>query len=398
MELISLQALLFVAAAALLVALPQPTTSRRALLLVANTAFLYLFDPLAPLLFLSVSVAGFFVARLAARGVGGVTLFLLCLPLLVPLVLPKLPMFGTGKAATMGDVGGARLVFFIGASYFTLRTLHFIIDARRHGVQHMGLFDFLVYNSFFPTIVAGPVERADHWNKTYEKLGKPDAEDIRVGFTRIFTGLLKKVVLGGLALQWASPLTGFDMASADLSVSTAWSAVYAITIYAWLDFAGYSDLAIGVGRLMGIKLAENFENPLMRTSVAEFWRGWHMSLSFWIRDYLFAPLAGRSRSAVRSHLAVMGSMTLCGLWHGPTAVWALWGFAHGVGLSVHRAWTSQLRKNFRLKKRLERSPVARVVAILLTFHFVSLTFMLVAIDTTRLGPSLGYLAVLFGMG
>jgi alginate O-acetyltransferase complex protein AlgI len=399
LDLISTQALLFVAAVVAVLAVPQPAVSRRALLLVANFAFLYLFDPLAPALFLGVSLAAYFVARLAARGVHGVTLFMLCVPLLAPLFLPKLPIFsGAGETASVGNVVGVRLAFFIGASYFTLRALHCVLDARRKGELHLGLFDFLVYNSFFPTMVAGPIERADHFKQTYDKLGRPDAEDIREGFTRLFTGLLKKVVLGGIALSWAEPITNFAQSQGGLSAGSAWIALYAIALYAWFDFAGYSDMAIGVGRLMGIRLAENFENPYMRTSIAEFWRGWHISLSFWIRDYLFIPMAGRSASAWRPHLAALGSMTLCGLWHGPNLGWGLWGLMHGLGLSVHQAWSARLRKNFRLKKRLANSRIARVLAILLTFHFVALTWTLVSIDTTRIGPTLDYLAVLFGLG
>lgn len=398
MDLISTQALLFVAAVIVVLALPQPAVSRRALLLLANAAFLYLFDPAAPLLFLGVSLVAFFVARLAARGVKGVTLFFLCVPLLVPLFLPKLPMFtGGGESTAVGNVVGVRLAFFIGASYFTLRALHCVLDARRNGELHLGLFDFLVYNSFFPTMVAGPIERADHFKKTYDKLGRPDAEDIRIGFTRLFIGLLKKVVLGGIALQWAEPITSFVATGTGLSAGAAWVALYAIAFYAWFDFAGYSDMAIGVGRLMGIKLAENFDNPYMRTSIAEFWRGWHLSLSFWIRDYLFVPMSGRSKSVLRPHLAALGSMTLCGLWHAPNLGWGLWGLAHGLGLSVHQAWTTKLRKNFKLKKRLAGSRVVRVVSILLTFHFVALTWTLVSIDATRIGPTLDYLAVLFGL-
>ena len=410
MELIGLHAALFVGAAVALVALPWPGPGRRLLLLLANFAFLWSFDPLAPAIFLAVSLLGWFAARRAAAGASLGELLLLGAPLLLPLFLPKLPgLFGGeagagaggGAAGGVANVVGARMAMFIGASYFTLRALHVVLDARRTKIVHLGLFDFLVYNSFFPTTVAGPIERADHFKQSYARLGRPSREDLAAGVVRLFQGLLKKVVLGGIALAWAAPITGFasaDSALAPQSAGAAWVALYAIALYAYFDFAGYSDMAIGVARLMGLRLAENFDNPYLRPSISEFWRGWHLSLSFWIRDYLFLPWSGRTASTLRPHLAALGSMTLCGLWHAPNPGWALWGLAHGAGLSVHQAWTVWLRKRFALKKKLAGSLPVRVLATALTFHFVALTWVFVAIDPWRVGASLRYLGVLFGNG
>ncbi|MGQ0552882.1 MAG: MBOAT family O-acyltransferase [Planctomycetota bacterium] len=418
MDLITLEVAGFVLAAALLCALPLPFAVRRLILLAANAVFLAWFHPLAPLVFLVTSLWAHVAATQAARapqgGRGSVRVALLCLPLLLPLFLPKIPfladglaragelLLGAGAAATTDSVGlsnvvGARLAFLIGASYFTLRSLHLVLDARRKQVLHLGLLDFLVYNSFFPMLVAGPIERADHFRETYARLGRPEASDLRAAVARIFQGLLKKVVLGGLARQWAAPIAGFSLDGTAPATGEAWLALYAIALYAWFDFAGYSDLAIGAARLFGLRLAENFDNPYLRPSIAEFWRGWHLSLSFWIRDYLFLPLCGRSASPLRPHFAALASMTLCGLWHAPNLGWALWGLAHGLGLSVHQAWSVWLRRRFALKKRLAHSLAFRVLATLLTFHFVALTWTLVSIDPTRLAPTLGYLRVLFGL-
>jgi alginate O-acetyltransferase complex protein AlgI len=408
-DLISVEAVLFVGAVVLALLLPLPATARRTLLLLANGAFLYLFHPLAPVLFLAVSLLGWYAARLAAGGASRARVVITSAPLLLPLFLPKLSWFsglsGSGAAAaagaeSVGNVVGSRLAYFIGASYFTLRALHCIIDARRQRRLHFGLFDFLVYNSFFPTIVSGPIERADHFAQSFGRLGHPSREDVQAGFRRLFTGLLKKVVLGSIALKWAGPITGFGQpmpGNAVLHWWQAWVALYAIALYAYFDFAGYSDLALGVANFMGLRLAENFDNPYLRPSIAEFWRGWHLSLSFWIRDYLFIPMCGRSKSALRPHLAALGSMTLCGLWHAPNIGWACWGFAHGAGLSVHQAWTVWLRKHFAWKRRLAQSLVVRVVATLLTFHFVALTWTLVSIDPHSLAPTWAYLRVLVGL-
>jgi alginate O-acetyltransferase complex protein AlgI len=321
-DLISLTACAFVAAALAATALPPSPIWRRAALLVFNLAFLASFHPLAPLVFAAAALLGFAAARRAASGAALPLVVLLCAPLVLLLFVPKLVDFGTVGAA--GNVLGSRALLFIGASYFTMRALHFVIDARRKRVLPLGLFDYLVWNSFFPTIVAGPIERAQHFAATYARLGRASGADWAEGARRIFFGLLKRVVLGHLAFAWARPMATFDAGTA-LTWSEAWLALYAMVLYAYFDFAGYSDLAIGSARLFGIRLAENFDNPYLRASISGFWQGWHISLSTWIRDYLFLPMCGRSQSAVRPHLAALGSMALCGLWHAPQWGWIVCG-------------------------------------------------------------------------
>lgn len=394
MDPLSLHAVLFVAAVAVLLRLPLAVRARRTLLLVANAAFLYLFHPLAPLVCAAASTLAYGAAALAARGPHRVASAAIAAPLVALLFLPKL-WWLAGDGDGIGNAVGSRAALFIGASYFTLRALSFLIDVRRSGRLHLGYVDFLVYNSFFPTIIAGPIERADHFAKTYERLGRADRADLRAGISRIFLGLLKKAVLGSILLSWAAPLQSFADGQTSLTTGDAWISLYAWVLYTYVDFAGYSDLALGVARLLGIRLAENFDNPLLRNSIAEFWRGWHISLSFWIRDYLFLPLCGKSRSSLRPHLAALASMTLCGLWHAPNAGWALWGLAHGAGLSLHQAWTLWLRNRFRLKLRLQRSPVFRVVATVVTFHFVAGTWIL-TLGGNDLRVVLRYLAALSG--
>ncbi len=411
MELISFQALAFVLAGALALGALPAGAARKAGLLSLNLVFLASFDARALLVFGLTALIGFGAARLAAGGASRALVTAAALPLLVPLFLPKLdfgsllPGLGLADAALaveaadggLGNVLGSRLVLFIGASYFTLRALHFVIDAFRRRALPLGFFDYLIWNSFFPTIVAGPIERADHFAKTYGKLGRPDRGDLEAAAIRIFHGLLKQVVLAPIALAWAHPIANFSSDVA-LGAGDAWLALYAICLYAYFDFAGYSDLAIGAARLYGIRLAENFDNPYLRPSIAEFWRGWHLSLSYWIRDYLFLPMCGRSRSLLRPHVAALASMTLCGLWHAPQRGWILWGLAHGIGLSAHQAWTLFLRKRFALKKKLGRSRAFHVAAVVLTFHFVALTWVLISIDATDLRPAGAYFARLFGFG
>jgi D-alanyl-lipoteichoic acid acyltransferase DltB (MBOAT superfamily) len=396
MDLISLEAAALTAIAVVSCALAQRTEQRRACLLAVNVLFLASFSAWAPLVCAGTSLVAWGAARLAARGARRGWVVLASAPLLAPLFLPKLPWFsGGGAEGEIGNVLGSRLALFVGASYYSLRALHFVIEARRRRALLLSFHDFLVWNSFFPTIVAGPIERADHFARSFAR--RADAGDVRAGLTRIFQGLLKKVVLGSLLIRWAQPISTFGAEGVpEPGVGQAWIALYAICLYAYVDFAGYSDLAIGAARLMGIRLAENFDNPYLRPSISEFWQGWHLSLSFWIRDYLFLPLCGRSRSALRPHAAALVSMGLCGLWHAPTAGWLLWGLLHGLGLSVHQGWTLWMRRHFALKKRLAASPLYRGVCVAATFHFVAFTWVWIAIDAERFGPALRYLSLLLG--
>lgn len=397
MELLSVHAVLFIAAAAVAAAMPLPLVARKALLLIANAAFLWTFHPLAPVVFLATSLLGFVAARLGAAGASPAVFALGAAPLLVPLFLPKLGwLWSAAGGSEVANAVGSRAAMFIGASYFTLRALSFAFDARRRGQLTFGLFDYLTWNSFFPTIVSGPIERADHFDETFARLGRPSADDLVQAVVRIFIGLFKYRVLGSIARAWADPVFQFASGHGAPPTAQAWIAIYAWLLYTWCDFAGYSDMAIGVARLFGIRLAENFDNPFWKPSISDFWRGWHLSLSFWIRDYLFVPLAGRSASPWRPHAAALASMTLCGLWHQPNAGWALWGLTHGVGLSVHQAWTTRLRKNFALKKKLAKSLGWRLLGIFLTFNFVAFSWTLV-IDPLHPTTAVRWWKVLLGL-
>ncbi len=400
MDVISYPAAAFLAAAVVLLALPTGRTIRLALLVAANLGFLGLCDRLAPAVFLAVSLAAFGLAHLGARGLGSFSFGLLALPIAALLFVPKTGLLGSAPGAE--SLAGFAAAFArapaytIGASYFTLRALHFAIDARREGRVPIPLLEMLAWNGFFPTLLAGPIERAPHFAESFPTLGRPSLHDVLDGIARIFVGLVKKVVLSEIALRWAQPLLDFEQGVVP-SVGVAWLALYAFGLYFYFDFAGYSDLALGAGRLCGIRLAENFDNPYLRPNISEFWRTWHISLSTWIRDYVFLPLCGRSSSPWRPRFASVAAMVLCGLWHGPTIGWAVWGLFHGVALAVHQSWTAWLRRHFAWKRRLASSRLTTLVATLVTFHFLALAWTWTAYATTGLSTSLRYLALLAGL-
>lgn len=398
MDVLSLRAASFLAAAVLLLRLPSPPRVKMALLAAANLAFLALADPGAPLLFLAVTSGAWVLARQAARGTAPVLFATATIPFAALLLLPKSGVFGVNEAASA--LGGFAANFarapalFIGTSYFTLRALQFVIDARREGKPSLGFLEMLAWNGFFPTIVAGPIERSQHFAMSLPFLGRPSIDDALEGTWRIFLGLLKKVVLSQIAYAWAAPLLDFERGVVPERLEAV-LALYAFGFYFYFDFSGYSDLAIGAGRFCGIRIAENFDNPMLRPNISEFWRTWHVSLSTWIRDYLFLPMCGRSTNPWRARGASIVSMTLCGLWHGPTLGWVLWGVLHGSALAIHQSWVGFLRRRFRLKQRLAKSKIAFAAAVALQLNFLSLTWIFTAYAHSAVTLPLRYLRIVF---
>jgi D-alanyl-lipoteichoic acid acyltransferase DltB (MBOAT superfamily) len=353
---------------------------------------------LAPAIFLAVTTFAWLLARVAARGMGGMVALVATLPLVSLLFLPKLGVFGVSSAVS-GLSGFAAAfakapAFFVGCSYFTLRALQLVFDARREGRVDTNYLETVAWNGFFPTIVAGPIERSQHFRESLATLGRPQPWDFVEGSWRIFVGLLKKVVLSQLAFAWAQPLLDFESGRIPTQAS-AWAALYAFGFYFYFDFSGYSDLAIGAGRFCGIRLAENFDQPMFRPSISEFWRTWHISLSTWIRDYVFLPLCGKTTNPWRPRAASVGSMILCGFWHGPTLGWGIWGLFHGLALAIHQSWVSFLRRHFRWKQRLAKSWTARALATIVTFNFLAFAWVWTAYATRGPETTLRYLRLLF---
>lgn len=407
MDVISLRAAGFLALAVVLLAIPAPRTARLVLLTIANLAFLALLHPGAPAVFAAVTLAAYVGAKIAASANATkengtfsprnitVTIFSLLIGSL--LFLPKTGIFGGASGAASGFAANFAKspAYFAGASYFTLRALQFMFDARREGIVHFNILELFAWNGFFPTILAGPIERSQHFEQSLQNLGRPSFADIQDGVWRIYLGLLKKLVLSQIFFTWAQPLVDFERHIVP-TTGEAWLSLYSFGLYFYFDFSGYSDLALGAGRFCGIRLAENFDNPYLRPNISEFWRTWHISLSSWIRDYVFLPLCGKGGSPRRAHVASVVSMVLCGLWHGPTAGWALWGVLHGAALSIHQSWTAWLRKHFKWKQKLAKSKTAKIVAIVFTFHFLAVAWTWTAYASTGVGTTWRFLLLLFG--
>lgn len=278
--------------------------------------------------------------------------------------------FGMGLAAHA--LPGTDMLFPVGLSFYTFQGLSYAVDHYRNPDEPPRAFvDVLLFVSFFPTIMAGPILRARQFlpqlgHRTWE------SRDVQEGFALILSGLFKKVVIASYLSEHI--VRGVFESPEFYSSWAVLAAVYAYSIQIFCDFSGYSDMAVGVGRLMGFRLPENFRSPYLSLNVQDFWRRWHITLSLWLRDYLYIPLGGSRRG--NRYLNLIVTMALGGLWHGSHLRFLIWGVMHGVGLAAVHAF-HQLKP--RLWPRPVENPALRwcgmAAAWLLTFHFVSLLWI-----------------------
>ncbi|MDT3441295.1 MULTISPECIES: MBOAT family protein [unclassified Pseudofrankia] len=247
----------------------------------------------------------------------------------------------------------------IGISFFTFQALSYVIDVWRGDTRPAKLIDFAVYEAFFPHLVAGPIVRAREF---IPQLASP-RDRAAVPATRavflICGGLVKKVVLADLlARRLVDPV--FDTPGQHSSIEVL-AAIYGYAVQIYCDFSAYSDIAIGIALLLGFRFPDNFDRPYAATSLREFWRRWHLTLSRWLRDYVYVPLGGSRRGPRRTQLNLLVTMVLGGLWHGAAWTFVCWGAAHGAGLAAERSFARR-----RARPRGHRGPRRPGVALVPT--------------------------------
>ncbi|HBA84294.1 MAG TPA: membrane-bound O-acyltransferase family protein [Verrucomicrobia bacterium] len=237
----------------------------------------------------------------------------------------------------------------VGISFYTFQTMSYAIEVYRRQIKaDRDFVSFALFVSFFPQLVAGPIERASHLLPQLMVRQKVTMDDISYGLTRILFGLFRKLVI---ADRFAIMTDHVFAAPDSYSTFTVWLGVLCFGIQIYHDFAGYSDIAIGSARLFGINIMENFRRPMLSKSLADFWNRWHISLTSWFRDYLFTPLGGFRRGGVRAIVNGSIVLTVCGLWHGASWHFVLWGVYHAVLMSLYYIWKFvQKRMGWRRKK------------------------------------------------
>ncbi len=222
----------------------------------------------------------------------------------------------------------------IGISFFTFQAVSYIVDIyRREAQPQRSLVDLGLYISMFPQLIAGPIVR---YNTIAAELAarRVDLATCAYGIRRFIFGLSKKVLLANPLGEVADTI--FALPAAELSPSLAWLGALCYTLQIYFDFSGYSDMAIGLGRIFGFHFLENFNYPYISRSIREFWRRWHISLATWLRDYLYIPLGGNRRGRLRTSFNLLLVFFLCGLWHGASWTFVCWGLFHGFFLIVER--------------------------------------------------------------
>ncbi len=222
----------------------------------------------------------------------------------------------------------------IGISFFTFQKISYIVDVYRRHTQPLANFiDFALYVAMFPQLVAGPIVRyKDIWDQL--RLRTESWENVYAGALRFCWGLAKKVLIADACGEVADVAFGLDLA--ELDTKTAWLGALAYTFQIYFDFSAYSDMAIGLARIFGFHLLENFNRPYAARSITDFWHRWHISLSRWFRDYLYIPLGGNRKSKGRTYVHLITVFTLCGLWHGANWTFVCWGLYHGIFLIAER--------------------------------------------------------------
>ena len=294
---------------------------------------------------------------------------------------------------------------WLGFSFVAFRLIHTMRDRQSGILPTLSFREYLTYIIFFPSYTAGPIDRAERFVSDFRSLPNLvaiDSSRFIDGSRRIFIGLFKKFVVAD-AISRGLVLTSENAAQTESSF-WLWVLLYGYSIRIYFDFAGYTDIAIGIGILFGIRLPENFDRPYLKTNIAAFWKSWHITLSNWVRYYIFTPLSRwllrRSRrpsTTVIVLVAQVSTMVVIGLWHGVTWNFLIWGMWHGFGLFVHKIWSDHTRPWYRrLADHSRRKRAWTYFTWFITFNFVVLGWVWFALPTIEL--SLQTFEKLFGFG
>jgi alginate O-acetyltransferase complex protein AlgI len=261
------------------------------------------------------------------------------------------------------------IVLPLAISFFTFLQIAYLVDAYRGETEEYHFTDYLLFVTFFPHLIAGPLVHHKEMMPQFGRKRSGRSLDLSIGLTILALGLFKKVVLADNLALSASPI--FDLAASGVRPPTfgeAWAGALSYTLQLYFDFSGYSDMAIGSARLFGIRFPLNFHSPYKSLSVVDFWRRWHMTLSRFLRDYLYFPLGGNRKGKARRYVNLMLTMVLGGIWHGAGFAFLLWGFLHGFYLCLNHGWAA-----FRKKRNM--APLPRPLAIALTFLAVLIAWV-----------------------
>jgi D-alanyl-lipoteichoic acid acyltransferase DltB (MBOAT superfamily) len=348
------------------------------------------------------ALLAFLAARFTAPGKTALTLaFLLVLLIFVFLKVPSLSLQASLFLRSLNEqsltTASALDIRWLGFSYIAFRLLHTLRDRQSGRLPPVSLAEYVTYVVFFPALSAGPIDRLERFVGDLRRPPVRAAADWGEAGKRLLLGMFKKFALADTLALIA--MNGTNALQVQAS-GWAWVLLYAYSFQLYFDFSGYTDIAIGLGRLLGFKLPENFNAPYLKPNLTQFWNNWHMTLTQWFRAYFFNPVTRALRSAKKPlsipliiFITQLATMVLIGLWHGVTWNFVLWGLWQGLGLFFHNRWSERTRARFAaLSPRWQK--LLNLGGVLLTFHFVSLSWVLFALPD--LAASLRFFQTLFG--
>ncbi len=274
-----------------------------------------------------------------------------------------------------------KLALPIGISFYTFQAMSYLIDVyRRDSKGQKNVLTFAVYITMFPQLIAGPIVR---YQDIEDQLNgrTPDTDDFREGIPMFVKGLFKKVVLANVIGSLHTQILAMGMSN--ISAMTAWLGALAYTLQIFNDFSGYSDMAIGLGRMLGFEFPKNFDRPYASGSVTEFWRRWHISLGTWFREYVYIPLGGNRKGAKRQILNLLIVWALTGLWHGASWNFVIWGLYYGILLIFEKFIYVHLQKR-----------LPKVLNVIITFIVVIIGW--VFFFSNNMTEAMSYLKAMFG--
>ena len=356
---------------------------RNVVLLLASLLFYSWGEPRFLLLMLAATLAAYCGGLLMERSTAHKRLILIVTVVLLVgnlFVFKYLNFFSENLSALFGWSALPKLTLPIGISFYTFQILSYVIDLYRGEIRvQRNYFYLLLYVSFFPQLIAGPIVRYSDI-AVQLKTREHSISEAASGARRFILGLAKKILLANLLGELVSSFR----ASADLSVLYYWLGAIAFTLQIYYDFSGYSDMAIGLGRIFGFRFPENFQYPYLSGSITEFWRRWHISLGSWFRDYLYIPLGGNRKGSARQLLNILLVWLATGLWHGAAWNFVLWGLLYAVLLTAEKLF---------VLRGLQKLHVLNHVYVLL---FVTLGFVL--FDASSVQDAAQSIRAMFGGG
>lgn len=288
------------------------------------------------------------------------------LGILIPLGALALFKYANFFAASFASVFGMdyttlSMILPLGISFYVFSAIGYVIDVRRGNIEHESLCDTALYLSFFPKITSGPVQKSGDFFLQIHSPRSVGWDTFAPGIQIFMFGLFKKIVLADHLSVFVNQVYATPMAFGSLTVFAA-AVAYSFQIY--FDFSGYSDMAIGVARILGFKLPRNFNLPYLSHNVSEFWKRWHITLSTWLQEYLYISLGGNRKGKLRTYCNLILTMVLGGIWHGASWNYVIWGALHGVALAIHKLWMATVPSK-------KSSRIGSILSICLTFLFTT---------------------------